>query len=49
MVNFISPIREKQKAIENDKDYLPKSLKQGRDKARASAAATIQLVKMQWC
>lgn len=45
MVNFIAPIRERAQAIENDKTYLSTVIKQGRDKARASAGATIQLVR----
>ena len=45
MVNFIAPVRENAKAIETDKTYLSKVIKQGRDKARESAAATIELVR----
>lgn len=45
MVKFISPIREKASMIQRDKSYLSKIIKQGEDKARASAAETIQLVR----
>jgi tryptophanyl-tRNA synthetase len=45
MVKFLKPVREKAKAIQNDKDYLTKVIKQGREKARASADATLQLVR----
>jgi tryptophanyl-tRNA synthetase len=45
MVNFMSPIREKAKAIENDKEQITKVILQGREKARASANATLQLVR----
>src|SRR5262249_52443243 len=44
MVAFISPIREKAAAIQRDKSYLSKIIKQGREKARGSAAKTIKLV-----
>jgi len=45
MVKFIAPIRDKALAIQNDKAYLSKVIKQGKEKARASADATIQLVR----
>ncbi len=45
MVKFISPIREKAFAIQNDKAYLSKIIKMGADKARASAGATLQLIR----
>lgn len=45
MAAFIKPIREKAAAIQNDKDYLSKIIKQGADKARASAAETLKLVR----
>ncbi|MEP6846735.1 MAG: tryptophan--tRNA ligase, partial [Panacibacter sp.] len=45
MVNFMSPIRERAKAIENDKDQIAKVILRGKEKARASADATLQLVR----
>ena len=45
MVNFIKPIREKSAAIQNDEATMTKIIKQGADKARASASATLQLVR----
>jgi tryptophanyl-tRNA synthetase len=45
MVKFIAPIRDKALAIQNDKAYLSKVIKQGKEKARASADTTIQLVR----
>jgi len=45
MVAFIAPIREKAKAIQDDKIYLSKIIQLGADKARASASETIQLVR----
>ena len=45
MVAFIAPIREKAKAIQEDKPYLSKIIQLGADKARASASETIQLVR----
>ena len=45
MVVFIKPIREKAAAIENDKEYLTKIIKMGEEKARASAAETLKLVR----
>ena len=45
MVQFIKPIREKAAAIENDKAYLSKIIKAGKDKARASASETLKLVR----
>src|SRR3954471_19192641 len=41
MVKFIAPIRDKAIAIQTDKEYLSKVIKQGKEKARASADATI--------
>ncbi|RAJ11002.1 tryptophanyl-tRNA synthetase [Chitinophaga skermanii] len=41
MVKFISPIREKAKAIQEDHAYLQKVLKQGAEKARESAVKTL--------
>ncbi len=45
MVQFIAPIRDKAAAIQNDSDYLSTVIKSGAEKARASAAETIQLVR----
>lgn len=45
MAKFIEPIREKAADIQNDKEYLAKVIKQGADKARASASATIRIVR----
>ncbi len=45
MVAFVKPIREKAEAIENDKAYLTKVIKTGAEKARASAAETLRLVR----
>ena len=45
MVRFMAPIRSKAKAIEEDKAYLSNVIQQGREKARASASATIKLVR----
>jgi tryptophanyl-tRNA synthetase len=41
MVNFIAPIREKAKALQQDENTIRKILKAGAEKARASASATI--------
>lgn len=45
MVNFIKPIREKAADLQNNKDELNKIMKQGAEKARASASETIKLVR----
>jgi tryptophanyl-tRNA synthetase len=45
MVKFVAPIREKAASIQNDKSYLDKVMKAGAEKARASAAKTIGLVR----
>jgi tryptophanyl-tRNA synthetase len=45
MVNFIAPIREKAEAIQQDTDYLKKVMIQGAEKARASAQATMKVVR----
>jgi tryptophanyl-tRNA synthetase len=45
MITFIKPLREKALAIKNDKEYLSKIIHQGGEKARASAEATIQIVR----
>ncbi len=45
MVRFISPIREKARDLEKNKEYLHRVMEEGTQKARASAAATLSEVK----
>ena len=45
MVRFIAPIREKAEAIQQDSDYLKKVMIKGAEKARASAKATMEVVR----
>lgn len=45
MVQFIAPIREKAEAIRNDLPYLKEVMEKGAYKARASAQATMTLVR----
>ncbi len=45
MILFMAPIREKAAALQQDKSYLEKVMKQGAEKARASAAATMEIVR----
>ncbi len=45
MAAFIGPIRDKAKAMMEDKAYLSKIMQHGKEKARASAAETLQLVR----
>jgi len=45
MINFIKPIREKAAELQRDINLLDKIIKQGADKARASATDTINLVR----
>ncbi|PUZ27387.1 tryptophanyl-tRNA synthetase [Chitinophaga costaii] len=45
MVNFIRPIREKTLELQQDKTYLNNVMRAGADKARASAADTLQQVR----
>ena len=45
MARFIAPIREKAAFIQNDEVYLRKVMEQGAEKARASAAKTMELVR----
>jgi len=45
MIKFISPIREKADAIRNDEKYLKEVMEKGAEKARKSAAATMELVR----
>ncbi|WP_298715489.1 tryptophan--tRNA ligase [Chitinophaga sp.] len=42
MVNFIRPIREKAEAIGQDHEYLHRIMRQGAEKSRESAAATLK-------
>ncbi len=42
MTNFLRPIREKTISMMNDKDYLRSVMAIGKEKARASAAATLE-------
>ncbi|MEY3245011.1 MAG: tryptophan--tRNA ligase [Bacteroidota bacterium] len=45
MVKFITPIREKAESIRNDKKYLNAVMELGAEKARKSAAATMEMVR----
>ena len=45
MVNFIAPIRERATDIRNNEAYLQKVIRQGAEKARASAGETIRLTR----
>jgi len=45
MVKFISPIRARSEALRNDQKYMKDVMEQGAMKARASAKATLQLVR----
>ena len=45
MVQFVKPIRERAADIQNDKALLTKIMHQGKEKARASAAATLTEVR----
>jgi len=45
MVAFIKPIREKAADLQSNEDMLNKIIKEGADKARASASETIKLVR----
>jgi tryptophanyl-tRNA synthetase len=45
MANFIRPIREKAAEIQHNKDLLQRIIRQGADKARASASETLGLVR----
>jgi len=44
MIRFMAPIREKAALLQKDTSYLEKVMKQGAEKARASAAATMSIV-----
>lgn len=45
MVNFVAPIREKTEAIRNDEVYLRRVMELGAEKARKSAAETMEKVR----
>ena len=45
MIKFVSPIREKARAIGQDTNYLKQVMTNGAGKARESAQATLELVK----
>jgi tryptophanyl-tRNA synthetase len=45
MVQFITPIRSKAADLQENKELLEKIIQQGADKARASASATLKLVR----
>ncbi|MEY3560749.1 MAG: tryptophan--tRNA ligase [Bacteroidota bacterium] len=45
MIRFMAPIREKAASLQKDTSYLEKVMKQGAEKARASAAATMSIVR----
>ena len=45
MVQFIKPIRTQALDLQNNKELLTKIIRQGADKARASAAATLTMVR----
>lgn len=45
MIRFIRPIREKATDLQANPELLKKIIRQGAEKARASASATLQLVK----
>ena len=45
MIRFMAPIREKAALLQKDTSYLEKVMKQGAEKARASAADTMSIVR----
>ena len=45
MIAFIAPVREKAKEIYENKAYLQQVMEQGAEKARKSAAKTMQEVR----
>ncbi|MFV0346043.1 MAG: tryptophan--tRNA ligase [Bacteroidales bacterium] len=45
IVNFVSPIREKIDDIKHNKEYLARIVKQGAERARESASATLKEVR----
>ena len=45
MVSFIQPIRNQALDLQNNKELLNKIIRQGADKARASASSTLSIVR----
>lgn len=45
MVRFVAPVREKAESIRNDENYLREVMEKGAEKARKSAAATMEIVR----
>lgn len=45
MVKFISPIRDRAEALQNDEALIKKIMEEGKEKARLSAAETIKMVR----
>jgi tryptophanyl-tRNA synthetase len=45
MIQFVTPVREKAAAIEQDKKYLNEVMAKGAEKARANAALTLKMVR----
>lgn len=45
MIEFLTPMRERIKEVDADKDFIAKAVKMGEEKARASASKTIREVK----
>jgi tryptophanyl-tRNA synthetase len=45
MVRFVSPVRERADAIRNNDKYLREVMEKGAEKARKSAAATMEIVR----
>lgn len=45
MVRFVAPVREKSESIRNDEKYLMEVMGKGAEKARKSAAATMEIVR----
>ncbi len=45
IINFVEPLRNKRKEIETRNDYIEEVLKNGRERARATASSTLSVVK----
>ncbi|MBM3413422.1 MAG: tryptophan--tRNA ligase [Bacteroidetes bacterium] len=45
MIRFLAPIRDKASRLQKDKSYIEKIMRQGAEKAGASAAATMEIVR----
>jgi len=45
MVRFVAPVRERAEAIRNNDKYLREVMEKGAEKARKSAAATMEIVR----